>query len=117
MNNNINSLIEEVNTSAGSLFTRQDVVKLLHRVYSNEGNGSVPLKVYIDRLEYISAKLSQLWDKMDDIALDEDDLELSIENGNRVVVEYHSILNKSQCMNFSDELNSEIKSIINEAKA
>ena len=89
MNKNIQNSIEKVSNSFPSLFSREDVIKLLTDLDSEMQNESP--KPQIDKESLLSSFRDMLSEKDWDDVVDRDNIELSIGYDNRIEIERVSI--------------------------
>jgi hypothetical protein len=85
MNKNIQNSIEKVSNSFPSLFSKEDVIKLLTDLNSEMQEESPKLQVDLDILATTFREV--LSEKNWDHAVDSDDVELSLDYNNKIVVE------------------------------
>ena len=104
MTNVISRMKDNVNESLSSIFTKEDVIKILERIdeQSKEESGSSVMTQ--EKIEEILDDLRSVLSNVEDIEVDTDDVEFSIE-GREIVVDNVEIRGK-------DELESEVQSLI-----
>lgn len=104
MTNVISRMKDNVNESLSSIFTKEDVIKILETIgkESKEESGSSVMTQ--EKIEEILDDLRSVLSNVEDIEVDTDDVEFSIE-GREIVVDNVEIRGK-------DELESEVQSLI-----
>ena len=104
MSNVISRMKDNVNESLSSIFTKEDVIKILETIgkESKEESGSSVMTQ--EKIEEILDDLRSVLSNVEDIEVDTDDVEFSIE-GREIVVDNVEIRGK-------DELESEVQSLI-----
>lgn len=104
MVNVISRMKDNVNESLSSIFTKEDVIKILETIgkESKEESGSSVMTQ--EKIEEILDNLRSVLSNVEDIEVDTDDVEFSIE-GREIVVDNVEIRGK-------DELESEVQSLI-----
>lgn len=104
MTNVISRMKDNVNESLSSIFTKEDVIKILETIgkESKEESGSSVMTQ--EKIEEILDNLRSVLSNVEDIEVDTDDVEFSIE-GREIVVDNVEIRGK-------DELESEVQSLI-----
>ena len=104
MTNVISKMKDNVNESLSSIFTKEDVIKILETIgeESKEESGSSVMTQ--EKIEEILDDLRSVLSNVEDIEVDTDDVELSIE-GREISVDNVEIRGK-------DELESEVQSLI-----
>ena len=104
MTNVISRMKDNVNESLSSIFTKEDVIKILETIgkESKEESGSSVMTQ--EKIEEILDDLRSVLSNVEDIEVDTDDVEFSIV-GREIVVDNVEIRGK-------DELESEVQSLI-----
>ena len=86
-NSNVQDLIKaiESNELGGSIYSREDVTRILRMVKVNQTSSL--------NIEYIVQDLNSLYDTIDDIEADTDSAEFSITNGNEICIDSCDVSN------------------------
>lgn len=88
MKNSVEVVKEQVAESLGSLFTKEDVIKVIDSIEVNQGVGmdEERMKEIGEHLESMENLIEQIESDVDDLSVDEDEVEFGLD-GNRLYVE------------------------------
>lgn len=87
MKKSVEVVKEQVGISLGSLFTKEDVIKIIDSIeVGGVGMDDERVKEIEEHLESMENLIEEIESDVDDLNVDEDDIELSLD-GNRICVE------------------------------
>lgn len=92
--------------SLGSMFTKEDVIKVIDSIEVNEPSTTNFNEEWYEEMENL---IESIESDMDDINVDEDDVEFGL-NGNRITIESVDI-DKSNIENLIHELKEKLKEL------
>ena len=108
MKNVISNFKSNVNNSMSSIFTKEDVMKMLTEMESQMEEGSPSSNVSEEFLEKVVEQLKSIKSDVEDMEVDSDDVDFSIE-GREIVVNEIEIRSKDSIVDDIDNLIIEIE--------
>lgn len=110
MKNSVEVVKEQVGASLGSLFTKEDVIKVIDSIEVNQGIGmdEERMKEIEEHLESMENLIEQIESDVEDLNVDEDEVEFGLD-GNRLYIE-NVDLDKSSVDSTIRDLKEQIES-------